>query len=148
MYVYISLYTIFKQNSILLYFLVWHMEVLGPGVKPEPQQGPATQQGQHQIPNPLNHKGSPQTKFYFPVSSNDIHRQIYRAFLFRESARTSLGFWLFFKWFSFFLALFLFSKSQAVCGSCRLGVRIQQETQQRLCLHGAKLFCLSSPPFS
>lgn len=103
---------------------------------------------QHQIPNPLNHKGSPQTKFYFPVSSNDIHRQIYRAFLFRESARTSLGFWLFFKWFSFFLALFLFSKSQAVCGSCRLGVRIQQETQQRLCLHGAKLFCLSSPPFS
>ena len=54
------------------FFCVWggggwpcprHAEVPGPGIKPTPQQWLEPQQWQCQIPNPLNHQGTPCFKF-------------------------------------------------------------------------------------
>ena len=44
--------------------ILWHLEVLGPGIKPTPQQWPKPQQWQHWILNPLSHQGTPIFLFF------------------------------------------------------------------------------------
>ena len=41
----------------------WHVEVLGLGIEPAPQQWPELLQWQHQILNPLSHTGTPSLPF-------------------------------------------------------------------------------------
>ena len=43
----------------------WHVEVLGLGIKPEPQQRPELLQRQQWILNPLGHKGTPTICIFF-----------------------------------------------------------------------------------
>ena len=55
------LLTVFWKVKVLFCFALfclphlWHLEVLGPGIQPTPQQRPEPQLWQHQILNPLSH---------------------------------------------------------------------------------------------
>ena len=56
-FIYFISFHFISFHFILFFTALQHMEVLGPGIKPMPQQEPEPQQ--HWLLNPLSHQGTP-----------------------------------------------------------------------------------------